>query len=93
MDKEQLRAEVRGQGAIDPDTGRDVVAGLFTVSRIVKGRADLLVVDGKIDWQAMRRHGIGERDLYEAMREQGVAELEGVRAARLERDGNITVES
>lgn len=64
-----------------------------TVSRIVKGRASLLVEDGRVDWDEMRRHGLGKRDLREAMREQGVNDFDRVHIARLERDGNITIES
>lgn len=64
-----------------------------TVSRLVKGRSNLLVEDGEVNWDEMHRHGFGRRDLREALREKGVTEFETVRTVRLERDGKITVET
>ncbi len=60
--------------------------------RLVKGRRLLLVRDGEVLWEAMRKAHITTRDLEEALRNNGVgAEVSGVKAAYLERDGNISV--
>lgn len=59
---------------------------------VVKGESRLLVRDGEIDWQAMRRGQIGRRDLEEALRAGGhAAEPSEVREAYLERSGQISV--
>lgn len=59
--------------------------------RVVKGRPVRLVEDGRPDETRMRATGITEHDLEEAMRRKGVESLEQVKAAYLERDGEITV--
>ena len=59
---------------------------------LVKGRRTLLVQDGRIDHEAMRRSGVSERDLEQAIRLQaGETEPSRVRQAHLERDGSISV--
>lgn len=58
----------------------------------VKGSGRTLVVDGEIQWQAMQKSHISERDLMGALRENGgVDDIAQVRLARLERSGNISV--
>lgn len=59
--------------------------------RLIKGTAVPLVVDGVIDAAALRRSVLSRRDLDEALREKGVADTDRVGAARLERNGSITV--
>jgi len=44
----------------------------YVVGWLVKGKVVQLVRDGDIDWQAMRRGGIGQGDADEAMRDAGV---------------------
>lgn len=62
------------------------------LATLIKGRSTVLVRDGEIDWEAMRKTTIGERDLEEALRLNGrVEELERVRIACLERNGQISV--
>jgi uncharacterized membrane protein YcaP (DUF421 family) len=59
---------------------------------IVKGRPVRLIVDGAVDQEAMRRSGVGDKDLEQALRtEAGVTDPSAVRAATLERDGSISV--
>ncbi len=58
---------------------------------LVKGRPTRLVQDGKIDWQVMRRHGFSEGDLAEALRSKGIAQVQEVMTAYMERDGSISV--
>ncbi|NBD95369.1 MAG: DUF421 domain-containing protein [Gammaproteobacteria bacterium] len=61
---------------------------------LVKGSGRTLVKDGRIQWEAMRKSHISERDLKGALRENGgVDDIERVRLARLERSGNISVVS
>jgi uncharacterized membrane protein YcaP (DUF421 family) len=59
---------------------------------LIKGRARLLVKDGEVDHEALRRHNIGEHDLTEALRMNGNTDSrERVEAAYLERGGEISV--
>jgi uncharacterized membrane protein YcaP (DUF421 family) len=59
---------------------------------IVKGRPVRLIVDGTVDHEAMRRAGVGAKDLEQALRTQaGVTDASVVRLATLERDGKISV--
>lgn len=59
--------------------------------RAVEGTPTLLVSHGRIDPVAMRREGIDRDELDAALREHGVAEVEGVDMAILETDGTISV--
>jgi uncharacterized membrane protein YcaP (DUF421 family) len=58
----------------------------------VKGRAKLLVQDGEVDWKAMRRSHLTLHDLQSSLRLEGQVETpDNVKAAYLERNGNISV--
>ncbi|MFW5709728.1 MAG: DUF421 domain-containing protein [Chloroflexota bacterium] len=58
----------------------------------IKGNSRLLVKDGEILWEAMRKSHISEKDLMSALRLQGnIEKLDEVKEARLERSGNISV--
>lgn len=61
------------------------------VGVLVKGRDTQLVRAGAFDWDAMRRTGITERDLREAAHRRGLAGVEDIRDAYIERSGAITV--
>ncbi len=61
------------------------------VDRLVKGTARRLVSDGKLDRPAMAATAVSRRDVDEALRERGVAELAEVESAHLERSGKISV--
>lgn len=58
---------------------------------ITLGESVLLVERGSIQWAAMRRSYITERDLLEAMHKQGLDDIRQVEEARLERGGDISV--
>lgn len=59
---------------------------------LVKGHSRTLVENGEIDWSAMRKSNISRSDLLSALRENGQVDgTSGVRLARLERSGNISV--
>jgi uncharacterized membrane protein YcaP (DUF421 family) len=59
---------------------------------LVKGREIRLVEDGRILWDAMRRQGITEHDLFEAVRARAQTDdLSRVKGAYLERSGQISV--
>jgi uncharacterized membrane protein YcaP (DUF421 family) len=62
-----------------------------TVSWLVKGAVVCLVSGGRVDRRRMRRHGLTEGDLEEAMREAGVDSLARVEAAYLERNGKVSI--
>ncbi|SFR54182.1 Protein of unknown function [Marinobacter daqiaonensis] len=59
---------------------------------LVKGKARVLVRDGDIQWDAMKKTHISEKDLMSALREtSSVNDVSQVREACLERSGNISV--
>lgn len=58
----------------------------------IKGRERLLVEDGEIRWTEMKESGIGEADLMAALRRNAqLTEVGAVKAAYLERTGDISV--
>ncbi|HWS52717.1 MAG TPA: YetF domain-containing protein [Pyrinomonadaceae bacterium] len=60
--------------------------------RLVKGRNRLLVRDGEIQWDAMRKSHVTTHDLEEALRAGGEEpDVTRVKAAHLERNGDISV--
>jgi uncharacterized membrane protein YcaP (DUF421 family) len=59
---------------------------------LVKGHDSLLVRDGEIQWEAMRKAHVTEHDLQEMMRNSGhQPDVSQVAAAHLERNGDISV--
>jgi uncharacterized membrane protein YcaP (DUF421 family) len=56
-----------------------------------KGHERLLVRDGRVDGEVMRKVHMSERDLWEDLRGKGVSRLEQVAEARLERSGKLSV--
>lgn len=59
---------------------------------LVKGRTRVLVQDGHIQWDAMKKSHISEKDLMCALREgSGIEDLSQVGQACLERSGNISI--
>jgi uncharacterized membrane protein YcaP (DUF421 family) len=58
---------------------------------LVKGRQQLLVRDGEVLWDAMRRTRMSERDLAEALRLEGLERPEQVALAHFERNGRVSV--
>ena len=59
---------------------------------IVKGKPVLLIEDGKVQQQGMRRADMSEHDLEQALRMQGQeADPAGVERAYLERGGSVSV--
>jgi uncharacterized membrane protein YcaP (DUF421 family) len=61
------------------------------VGYLLKGEPRVVVRDGRLERDAMRRSHITERDLEQELRRAGVARLEDVGIAILERDGRIAV--
>ncbi len=67
-------------------TQRSDIAGF-----LVKGESLVLLRDGKPDHGALRRAGVSERDLREAVRSEGAADPGEVQLATLERSGHVSV--
>ena len=60
--------------------------------KLVKGHSRLLVSDGEILWDAMRKSHVTTHDLEEALRSDGEEpDVKRVKAAHLERNGDISV--
>jgi uncharacterized membrane protein YcaP (DUF421 family) len=58
---------------------------------VLEGAPTLLVKDGRIMDAGLRREGLGRDEVESAIREHGIADESGVRAAYLEPDGTISV--
>jgi uncharacterized membrane protein YcaP (DUF421 family) len=58
---------------------------------LFKGKPRRLMADGKLDAHALRRSGLGDHDLQEALRGKGVRSIDQAEEAWLERDGSISV--
>lgn len=58
---------------------------------LIKGSSQTLVEDGRVDKSMMRRHHMGDDDLAEELRLHGLADATGVKLARLERNGGVSV--
>lgn len=71
------------------------IAHLATRSRwlswLTKGAVVPVVSGGRMDRQRMRRHGLTEGDIEEAMRDAGLQGLEQIEAAYLERSGKLSI--
>jgi uncharacterized membrane protein YcaP (DUF421 family) len=61
-----------------------------TLGLLAKGSARPLVSDGSILWRKMRRGMISREDLEESLRLKGIGELSKIKAAYLERNGEIS---
>ena len=58
---------------------------------LIKGQPRILVQNGEVDWEAMRRQNISKHDLEEDLRLTAKTEdLSHIRVARLERSGDIS---
>lgn len=99
-----LSRAINGEAAFFPTIGASVLLiGLHYVlaslafefhwfSQVTKGRAHVLVRDGRVDEAVMRRCKITPDDLDENIRlNGGLDSSEGVAEARLERNGSISV--
>jgi uncharacterized membrane protein YcaP (DUF421 family) len=62
-----------------------------TVTRLLKGEPTLLMRRGRMLDAAMRAERVDASDLLNALREQGVADVESVEAVILETNGDLTV--
>ncbi len=62
-----------------------------SVGSIVKGRPYKLVENGEIQWDAMKKGHISEKDLMSVVRIYGKTGLSEVKEAYLERSGDISV--
>ena len=59
--------------------------------RIIKGRGLVLVRDGQIDHEVLRKAHMTDRDLWEDLRDRSIFDLKEVAEACLERSGKVSV--
>ena len=99
-----LARAVNGSSAFFPTLGGGFVLVLIhrvlaalafryeTIGWLVKGRAEVLVRDGKLERSNLARHKISDADLLEEARLNGaVLEFEQIRRATIERNGEVSV--
>lgn len=61
------------------------------IKDLIQDKPEILVHDGKIDFNALSRLGITDDELKEAMREHGIEHYKDVKLAMFEIDGNISI--
>lgn len=61
------------------------------MEEVLEGRPDILVREGQPIAEVMRRQRITERELWTALRQQGIENLADVRLALLENNGKVSV--
>lgn len=61
------------------------------LEKFFDGSPRILVKNGKMDTEALRKEQITEQELFEALRRQGVDELKKVKQATLETNGHLSV--
>ena len=61
------------------------------LSGLLKGHSTLLIADGHIQHGPLRAAHMSRDDLDEDLRQEGVVDPAGVREARLERSGRLSV--
>lgn len=61
------------------------------LSRLFEGRPRIVISDGRILDERLRRQGIGRDELYSKLRQAGVDDLAQVKFAILEADGRLSV--
>lgn len=57
---------------------------------LIKGKPTLLVSDGNIQWKNMKECKVTQEDLISEARKNNISEIEFIKAAHLERDGNMS---
>lgn len=62
-----------------------------TVEKVTQGIASVIIKDGKIDKKNLAAQHLSQSDLTIALREQGMENIQDVKAARLEATGHISV--
>lgn len=62
-----------------------------SIGKIVQGEPIMLIYDGKLNLDNMRKASISQDELKAAVREHGVQNIEDVDLAILEVDGNISI--
>jgi uncharacterized membrane protein YcaP (DUF421 family) len=58
---------------------------------LIKGNPVMLVKDGKLREEELKKNSLTEKDLQEAMRVGGVTSIEDIETACLERSGDISI--
>ena len=61
------------------------------VERLVRSQAQVLVVDGVFDSEALRRERVTREEILSAIRSAGIGDVESVAAVVLETDGSLSV--
>jgi uncharacterized membrane protein YcaP (DUF421 family) len=98
-----LSRAVNGSAAFFPTLGASFVLVLFhrllaalcfrfhRLGTLVKGSEDLIVANGQIQQDALRRNYLSEGDLLEDLRLRSITDPRKVNEARIERSGDVSV--
>lgn len=62
-----------------------------SIDLLMKGSSVLLIENGRLDTRSLQQHALSKRDIDEDLRLNGVESAEGVKVARLERNGEMSV--
>jgi len=63
------------------------------LTRVLEGRAAVLVRDGRIDGRALERESLSREELLQVIHRQGFDDFDKVRTCQLEPNGTFTIEA
>jgi len=59
---------------------------------LIKGKTNVMVEDGEVNWDAVRKSDFSEHDFKQSIRlNSGVSDMSKIEIARLERNGDISI--
>ena len=61
------------------------------IGKLVKGNDELVIEDGEVQEEVLKKHNFTKRDLIEDLRLEGVRSPSEVESARIERSGDLSV--
>lgn len=62
-----------------------------SVEKFIDGEPTIIIKDGVINNSVLKKEQITQQELYEALRQEGVAEIKDVKQATLETNGHLSV--
>lgn len=62
-----------------------------SVEKFIDGEPTIVIKDGVVNNSVLKKEQITQQELYEALRQEGVAEIKDVKQATLETNGHLSV--
>lgn len=62
-----------------------------TLEKLLDGKPQVVIKDGRVNSELLRKEKITDQELHEALRQEGVLEVKNVKLATLETNGHLSV--